>query len=169
MVNADSGIQELLPSQRRVGYEQSAILKERRLLFLSPQLLRQDGRNQVLQRSYCTWVPHAIAHYLKNRTLHTVRQQKQALRPVFSSSGHPVGLSYLGSYRLDAKNSLKYQGTGKNNQPHSPLACPRLETPRYTRRMDHLWTPWRYSYITRADPETRSGVPAALRDRRAHV
>ncbi len=28
--------------------------------------------------------------------------------------------------------------------------------------MDRLWTPWRYSYITRADPESRSGVPAAL-------
>jgi ATP adenylyltransferase len=28
--------------------------------------------------------------------------------------------------------------------------------------MDRLWTPWRYSYITGADPQTRSGVPAAL-------
>lgn len=28
--------------------------------------------------------------------------------------------------------------------------------------MDRLWTPWRYSYITRSDPQTRSGVPAAL-------
>ena len=28
--------------------------------------------------------------------------------------------------------------------------------------MDRLWTPWRYSYITRADPQTRSGVPASL-------
>jgi ATP adenylyltransferase len=28
--------------------------------------------------------------------------------------------------------------------------------------MDRLWTPWRYSYITRADPQSRSGVPAAL-------
>jgi ATP adenylyltransferase len=34
--------------------------------------------------------------------------------------------------------------------------------PRYTRRMDRLWTPWRYSYITRSDPQARSGVPAAL-------
>ena len=28
--------------------------------------------------------------------------------------------------------------------------------------MDRLWTPWRYSYITRADPLARSGVPAEL-------
>jgi ATP adenylyltransferase len=28
--------------------------------------------------------------------------------------------------------------------------------------MDRLWTPWRYSYITRSDPRARSGVPAAL-------
>lgn len=30
--------------------------------------------------------------------------------------------------------------------------------------MDRLWTPWRYSYITRADPQARTGVPAALAD-----
>jgi ATP adenylyltransferase len=28
--------------------------------------------------------------------------------------------------------------------------------------MDRLWTPWRYSYITRSDPQARSGVPEAL-------
>ena len=28
--------------------------------------------------------------------------------------------------------------------------------------MDRLWTPWRYSYITREDREARTGVPAAL-------
>ncbi len=28
--------------------------------------------------------------------------------------------------------------------------------------MDRLWTPWRYRYITREDPESRTGVPAAL-------
>jgi ATP adenylyltransferase len=28
--------------------------------------------------------------------------------------------------------------------------------------MDRLWTPWRYSYITGADPQSHSGVPAAL-------
>jgi ATP adenylyltransferase len=32
----------------------------------------------------------------------------------------------------------------------------------YTRRMDRLWTPWRYSYITRADSQARTGVPEAL-------
>jgi ATP adenylyltransferase len=30
--------------------------------------------------------------------------------------------------------------------------------------MDHLWTPWRYSYITRADEQARTGVPPALAD-----
>jgi ATP adenylyltransferase len=28
--------------------------------------------------------------------------------------------------------------------------------------MDRLWTPWRYSYITRSDPQARSGVPEEL-------
>ena len=28
--------------------------------------------------------------------------------------------------------------------------------------MDHLWTPWRYAYITTADQATRAGVPKAL-------
>ncbi len=32
----------------------------------------------------------------------------------------------------------------------------------YTRAMDRLWTPWRYSYVTRSDPRARSGVPEAL-------
>ena len=28
--------------------------------------------------------------------------------------------------------------------------------------MDHLWTPWRYAYVTSADKTTRPGVPAGL-------
>jgi ATP adenylyltransferase len=28
--------------------------------------------------------------------------------------------------------------------------------------MDHLWTPWRYSYVTTADDARRQGVPAEL-------
>ena len=28
--------------------------------------------------------------------------------------------------------------------------------------MDHLWTPWRYAYVTSADTATRPGVPASL-------
>ena len=28
--------------------------------------------------------------------------------------------------------------------------------------MDRLWTPWRYSYVTGADPQARTGVPDAL-------
>jgi len=39
-------------------------------------------------------------------------------------------------------------------------ACPPLA--RYTRPMDRLWTPWRYSYVTHKDPQARTGVPAAL-------
>ncbi|WP_051979649.1 HIT family protein [Edaphobacter aggregans] len=28
--------------------------------------------------------------------------------------------------------------------------------------MDHLWTPWRYAYVTRSDPQARTGVPPEL-------
>jgi ATP adenylyltransferase len=28
--------------------------------------------------------------------------------------------------------------------------------------MDHLWTPWRYNYVSRADKDLRKGVPTAL-------
>ena len=28
--------------------------------------------------------------------------------------------------------------------------------------MDHLWTPWRYAYITRSDPQARTGVAPEL-------
>ena len=28
--------------------------------------------------------------------------------------------------------------------------------------MDRLWTPWRYNYVSRAEPEARKGVPEAL-------
>lgn len=28
--------------------------------------------------------------------------------------------------------------------------------------MDHLWTPWRYNYVSRAKSDSRPGVPAAL-------
>lgn len=28
--------------------------------------------------------------------------------------------------------------------------------------MDRLWTPWRYNYVSRAEPEVRKGVPQAL-------
>lgn len=30
--------------------------------------------------------------------------------------------------------------------------------------MDHLWTPWRYAYITRSDPQARTGVAPELAD-----
>jgi ATP adenylyltransferase len=30
------------------------------------------------------------------------------------------------------------------------------------RAMDRLWTPWRYSYVSHAEPSARKGVPAAL-------
>ena len=51
----------------------------------------------------------------------------------------------------------------QNNFAHLPDASIRLfARGRYTRPMDRLWTPWRYSYITGTDPQVRSGVPAAL-------
>ena len=28
--------------------------------------------------------------------------------------------------------------------------------------MDHLWTPWRFAYVTTAESAVRAGVPAAL-------
>ncbi|WP_433984468.1 HIT family protein [Tunturiibacter empetritectus] len=59
----------------------------------------------------------------------------------------------------------KAQGTSLNRtrQPVRPHPQPEgALPPRYTRRMDRLWTPWRYSYITRSDPQAKSGVPEAL-------
>src|ERR1700691_3777644 len=50
----------------------------------------------------------------------------------------------------------------KNNLPYHFVAPTQPKVARYTRAMDRLWTPWRYSYITRADPQSRSGVPDAL-------
>jgi ATP adenylyltransferase len=59
-------------------------------------------------------------------------------------------------------------GHAPPNAPSRALARAAMPGPlgpttRYTRPMDRLWTPWRYSYITRADPHARSGVPAALK------
>src|SRR5580692_7027601 len=51
---------------------------------------------------------------------------------------------------------------GENNFHSRAAAWQPFDIARYTRPMDRLWTPWRYSYITRADPQARSGVPAAL-------
>ncbi|MGI4756544.1 MAG: HIT family protein [Janthinobacterium lividum] len=34
--------------------------------------------------------------------------------------------------------------------------------PGYTARMDRLWTPWRYAYISKQKPASRPGVPAEL-------
>src|SRR5258708_36156794 len=139
-----------------------------RMLFVSPRLLRQDGRNQILQRNYCTWVPHAIARYIKNRTLHTVRQQKPGTAFAFSSPCHACGLNLLDSYevlmqrtaiRTIAAKIICFSGHPAPVQLRSALL---YSATRYTRPMDRLCTPWRYSYITGADPQSRSGVPAAL-------
>lgn len=34
--------------------------------------------------------------------------------------------------------------------------------PLYSMAMDHLWTPWRYTYVTGADRTSRKGVPEEL-------
>lgn len=33
---------------------------------------------------------------------------------------------------------------------------------RYNERVDYLWTPWRYSYVTEADKKKRQGIPQEL-------
>src|ERR1017187_4256232 len=44
-----------------------------------------------------------------------------------------------------------------------PNPTPIFHKPAILRRMERLWTPWRYEYITRADePSSCPGVPAAL-------
>lgn len=43
----------------------------------------------------------------------------------------------------------------------SPGPAPSQRTP-YTGRMDRLWTPWRYAYITGAQRDARKGVPETL-------
>jgi ATP adenylyltransferase len=62
------------------------------------------------------------------------------------------------------QNVAQNVGSRRKHSLGSPRGRPKTGLkPRYTRRMDRLWTPWRYSYITRSDPQARSGVPAALR------
>ena len=39
---------------------------------------------------------------------------------------------------------------------------PMCAKPAILRRMDRLWTPWRYAYVSRAEGPSRAGVPAAL-------
>ena len=57
------------------------------------------------------------------------------------------------SHRIALKNTHTSQSARQN-------ACTRYTRP----YMDRLWTPWRYSYITRADEQARTGVPPALAD-----
>jgi ATP adenylyltransferase len=60
------------------------------------------------------------------------------------------------------QQSAPGSGCRENNLLPDIRPKPSCNRPRYTRPMDRLWTPWRYSYITQADPQARSGVPAAL-------
>jgi ATP adenylyltransferase len=38
----------------------------------------------------------------------------------------------------------------------------RLNSPDRSSRMDHLWSPWRFTYVTTADTKVRPGVPEKL-------
>src|ERR1700733_8342932 len=83
------GSKDLLPFRRRLQRKRPAIREG--------TLIAYDSRNSfgrkeeiVVQRSYCTWVPHAIALLIKNKTLRRVRQQKLASPLAFSSPSHHV-------------------------------------------------------------------------------
>ena len=57
---------------------------------------------------------------------------------------------------------LHRAGAMKTGAPKLGAPVIRGAAPRYTRAMDRLWTPWRYSYITGAERPAHAGVPAAL-------
>ena len=46
--------------------------------------------------------------------------------------------------------------------PARPVGFTAIARVSYTSRMDRLWTPWRYDYITGAKNASRKGVPEAL-------
>jgi len=121
-----------------------------------------------MQSSYCTWIPHAIAYrFLSielclrsvNRTwrrfLHIHRGVMRA-RPA-----SPVDLGATAAEKTGSAGTST--GSEKDRiRDHAGQHSTRLDSASYTRPMDRLWTPWRYSYITGSDPQARSGVPATL-------
>jgi ATP adenylyltransferase len=60
------------------------------------------------------------------------------------------------------RDAWEKQIATKINTSHGSRLPACLRLARYTRPMDRLWTPWRYSYVTHTDPQARTGVPTAL-------
>jgi len=61
---------------------------------------------------------------------------------------------------LSFRNGSSLPPEGKLN--HRNIENSRCREPRYTQQMDHLWTPWRYTYVSTADDSRRQGVPESL-------
>jgi ATP adenylyltransferase len=54
-----------------------------------------------------------------------------------------------------------YRASEPQSPPPTPLRALRLPS-HYTAAMDHLWTPWRYAYVSSAEGAERQGVPREL-------
>jgi ATP adenylyltransferase len=134
-VNADSGIQVSISQAALAARELSTSGLDAGLSI--PVIASAGGYESYLAEELLHLGPTRNSSLLKHRTLDSVRQ--------------PNGPE------VDAPVILLADAGWPGTRPLAGLALPSILD-----RMDRLWTPWRYSYVTQADPQARTGVPAAL-------
>jgi ATP adenylyltransferase len=80
---------------------------------------------------------------------------------LFSELPRTTRINSLGQAEKGKEVDERQGGPPKQSQP-TLLLIPGNSAHILGVYMDRLWTPWRYSYVTRSDTRARAGVPAAL-------